>query len=568
MEMLRRSGRRVRVIALLGALVACTEGTEPSRVVRVQVSAPTDRVEVGGTLQLIAAAETTGGATITELDFTWSSSDASVATVSASGEVTGRTPGSATIQATADGKTGSLTVTVLPPRVAAVVVAPDTATLPVGSTRQLTATLRDAAGAPLTGRTVAWSSDNEAVAGVAADGTVTALDAGTAVITAESEGVKGTARITVPQPPVPDLALEEAVNGGFPTPTLLTSPPGDSRFFVVSVNGLISVVQGREILPEPFLDLRGRVKQQREMGMFSMVFHPRYASNGYFYVNFTDASGQIRIERYTVSSDPNRADPASMKLILAIDHPPTEEHFGGPMQFGPDGKLYIGVGDGGHGHSANAQDRGTLLGKVLRIDVDAGDPYAIPQDNPFVGEAGTRGEIWALGVRNPWRLSFDRVTGLLYLADVGENHWEEVNVVPASRGGYNFGWPRMEGAHCYPPDLASCDRSGLTLPTLEYPHPDTPGEATSQHPAGCSVTGGYVYRGSRMPGLRGHYLYGDLCKGWVRSFRYQDGQVTDQRQYSLPGLAFLVSFGQDASGEVYVLPYSGRVYRLAPAAGN
>ncbi|MBV9775392.1 MAG: PQQ-dependent sugar dehydrogenase [Gemmatimonadetes bacterium] len=552
---------------LLGVFAACSDVTRPPGVTAVEVKAPSDSVEVGKTLNLDAVPVSADGEALARVAITWTSSNESVASVDASGEVTGRAVGTARIQASASGKSGEVTIRVIPTPVATVSVLPDTATLLTGSTRRLAVVPRDAAGGELTDRAVAWSSDDTVVASVAADGTVTARDAGTAVITAESGGKRGTAKVTVVSPPVPALRLERFTGSQLPYPVYLTSPPGDDRRFVVGVKGQVWVVDGDQGTPELFLDLTDRVEQDTEMGMYSIAFHPRYASNGYFYVDYTDRSGRIRVERYTVSRDLNRADPGSMKQILAIDHPPTREHYGGIMQFGADGKLYVAVGDGGHGYSANAQDPGVLLGKILRIDVDAGDPYAIPADNPFVGRAGARGEIWALGLRNPWRFSFDRVAGLLYVADVGENDWEEVNVVPAGQGGLNYGWGRMEGAHCYPPGESTCDRTGLVLPVLEYAHPGTPGEAASTHPAGCSITGGFVYRGSRMPGLRGHYFYGDLCRGWVRSFRYENGRAVDPRQWSFPGqnLSFLLSFGEDSRGELYLFPYSGIMYRIVPA---
>ncbi|HEX2092875.1 MAG TPA: PQQ-dependent sugar dehydrogenase, partial [Longimicrobiaceae bacterium] len=200
------------------------------------------------------------------------------------------------------------------------------------------------------------------------------------------------------------------------------------------------------------------------------------------------------------------------------------------------------------------------LGDLLRIDVDAGDPYAVPRDNPFVGEAGVRGEIWAYGLRNPWRFAFDREAGLLYLADVGQNQWEEINAVPAGSRGLNYGWNVMEGAHCFRP-AQGCSQQGLVIPVLEYAHS---AGASSDHPTGCSVTGGYVYRGSRIASVRGHYFYADYCGGWVRSFRLADGRATEQRGWDFGNIGNVLSFGEDASGELYVLSTNGRVYRMVP----
>jgi glucose/arabinose dehydrogenase len=482
-----------------------------------------------------------------------------VVRVDAVGRATGRAPGTATVVASAGEASGEVRITVVPPAVAAVSVVPDTATLLVGDTRRFAVRLRDGAGAELAGRTVAWSSDNVSVATVAVDGTVTARAAGSATITAESEGRSAAARVTVVQPPVPDLALEVVATGLGPSPAYLTAPPGDGRLFVVSLDGQVRIVQGGRVLPTPFLDIRDRVGSGGEMGLFSLAFHPRYASNGYFYVAYTDRGADVRIERYRVSADRDLADPASAKLVLTVD-PPAAMHFGGLVKFGPDGRLYAGIGEGGS--PGSAQDHGVLTGKLLRIDVDAGDPYAIPADNPFAGQAGARGEIWATGLRNPWRWSIDRETGLLYVADVGSNFWEEVNVAPLARAGLNYGWPRMEGTFCWPESETGCDRTGLTLPALAYGH----GDRGTGHPWGCSVTGGYVYRGRRMPGLRGHYFYGDYCKGWIRSFRYVEGRATELRGWELPGMSFLVSFGEDADGELYLVRNNGTLYRIVQAS--
>jgi glucose/arabinose dehydrogenase len=573
--MSQRSRARFRPSArslLLLALAACSDGTGPERVARVEIDAPAEQVELTRTVQLAATVRNAGGAALSGHGVIWSSSDETVLRVDGTGLATGLALGSALVRAAAAGERDSVRITVVP-LVASVAVEPDSTTVLVGESQRLAARVRDARGADLEGQAVRWSSDDEAVARVGADGTVHALAPGRAVVTAESGGTSATAVVRVERGALPELRLERVAGIFHPSPTFLTSPPGDPRLFVGTVDGQVWIVDDGRILPEMFLDLRELVHHEGERGMYQLAFHPQFASNGYFYVKYVDHGATIHVARYRAGADPNRADPASRKAILSIPHPPTMEHFGGSMAFGPDGKLFIGVGDGGHGHGANAQDRSTLLGKLLRIDVDGGDPYAVPADNPFARQAASRGEIWALGLRNPWRLAFDHQAGLLYVADVGETHWEEVNVVRADQGGQNYGWPRLEGSHCFPAGTTGCDRSGLTLPALEYPHPNTAGAQQSAHPAGCAVTGGYVYRGGRMPALRGHYFYGDLCQGWVRSFRYEEGQAADQRQWllgaTLPAgerLPFLVSFGQDSSGELYVLPYSGIVYRIVPDA--
>jgi len=343
----------------------------------------------------------------------------------------------------------------------------------------------------------------------------------------------------------------QPVASGLRDPLYLTAPIGDARLFVVEQPGRIRVIRGGRMLPRPFLDLTALVEYGGERGLLSMAFHPRYRDNGRFFVNYTDRSGNTRVEGFRVGPDPDVADPSTRQLILEVDQP-YANHNGGHILFGPDGKLYVGMGDGGsagdpHG---NGQNRATLLGDLLRLDVDHGEPYSIPSDNPFARTPGMRGEIWAWGLRNPWRFCFD--AGLLYIADVGQNHWEEIDIVGSRRGGLNFGWNRMEGAHCF--RSPTCDRTGLVLPALEYGH----GE-------GCSVTGGFVYRGRALPSLVGHYFYADYCSGWVRSFRWEQGVVREHREWSLPSHGPITSFGLDAAGELYLVCGDGRVWRFVPA---
>jgi len=349
------------------------------------------------------------------------------------------------------------------------------------------------------------------------------------------------------------LAVEE-VASGLSHPLYLTAPSGDSRLFVVEQAGRIRVIEHGELLLDPFLDLTGVIQAGGERGLLSMAFHPAYAANGYFFVDYTDTDGNTRVERYSTSADPNRADTASAKLILGVGQP-YPNHNGGQVLFGPDGMLYVALGDGGAGGDplGSGQDTGTLLGSMLRIDVDDGDPYGIPPDNPFVDDAGARGEIWAYGLRNPWRVAFDSVDGLLYVADVGQSAWEEIDVQPASAAGLNYGWNIMEAGHCY--GSPTCSQSGLTLPVAEYGHDN----------GNCSVTGGFVYRGSAIPAIEGHYFYADYCAGWLRSFRYESGTATDMRKWEIGDLGRVLSFGQDASGELYILSENGSVYRIVAA---
>jgi len=353
-------------------------------------------------------------------------------------------------------------------------------------------------------------------------------------------------------PAAPSLAV---VTSGLSSPLFLTAPPGDDRLFIVEKTGRIRIVKNGALLATPFLDIGSQVSNGGEQGLLGLAFHPQYGQNGIFVVNYTDPNGDTRVSRFAVSANPDLADGGSEQLVLAVPQPFTN-HNGGMLAFGPDGYLYIGLGDGGSGGDpqGNGQDRTTLLGSILRIDIDGSTPYAIPATNPYASSQTFRREIWAYGVRNPWRFSFDRTTGDLYTADVGQGAREEVDFQPASSaGGENYGWNIMEGSICFSPS-SGCNQSGLTLPVLDY-----------DHSQGCSITGGYVYRGSAIPALQGRYLYGDFCSGWVRSFRMQGGQAVERTEWPTlaPGGSIL-SFGEDSQGELYVLSGSGSVYRIVP----
>ncbi|MDX1661786.1 MAG: PQQ-dependent sugar dehydrogenase, partial [Gemmatimonadota bacterium] len=259
------------------------------------------------------------------------------------------------------------------------------------------------------------------------------------------------------------VRLERIVEG-LDFPLHVTAPSGDPRLFIVEKSGRVRIRKDGALLDEPFLDLSGQVSGGSEQGLLSIAFHPDYASNGRFFVDYTNRAGDTRVVEYRVSNDPDRADPASARTILEVAQP-FSNHNGGLVAFGPDGMLYVGLGDGGSGGDPgeNGQDRSTLLGTLLRIDVDGGEPYAIPADNPFVDDPDARGEIWAWGLRNPWRFAFDRSTGDLYIADVGQNRFEEVNAVSGAGKGLNYGWDVVEGDACFEP-RDGCDRTGLTPP--------------------------------------------------------------------------------------------------------
>jgi glucose/arabinose dehydrogenase len=341
---------------------------------------------------------------------------------------------------------------------------------------------------------------------------------------------------------------------GLQNPVHLTAPAGDARLFVVEQAGTIRIIRDAAVEAQPFLDITDRVSGGGERGLLSLAFHPDYEQNGFLYVDYTGANGETRVERYRISTDPDRADETSAALVIEIAQP-FSNHNGGHILFGPDGMLYVATGDGGDAGDpdGNGQDRTTLLGALLRLDVDGGSPYAVPDDNPFVGSPPFRAEIWAWGLRNPWRIAFDPAEGRLYVADVGQNRIEEVNVVSASEPGLNFGWNVMEGSECF--ESAECDRTGKTLPALEY-----------DHSLGCSVTGGLVYRGASLPAVAGHYFFSDYCRGWLRSFRYTGGEVTDLREWDVRDIGRVVSFGRDGAGELYILSTEGVVYRVEPDA--
>jgi glucose/arabinose dehydrogenase len=350
---------------------------------------------------------------------------------------------------------------------------------------------------------------------------------------------------------------------GFERPLFLADPDdGSGRLFVVEQPGRIRIVRDGEVEPEPFLDITDRVNSDSsEQGLLGLAFDPAFAENGRFYVGYTGYDGPTgmsnEVARFQVSADdPDRADPESELTLLEIEDP-YRNHNGGLVLFGPDGYLYAGMGDGGSGGDPenHGQNPGTLLGSILRIDVsegtDAGDPpYAIPPDNPFVDDPAARPEIWAYGLRNPWRFSFDRETGDLWIADVGQNAWEEVNFQAAdSPGGENYGWSIMEGNHCF--EASDCDTAGLVRPIAEY-----------DHSQGVSVTGGYVYRGEAAPDLHGVYLYADYGSGYLWGFYRGEGGEAVVAGPIETGLN-ISSFAEDAAGEVYVTAFDGTVYRVA-----
>ena len=357
---------------------------------------------------------------------------------------------------------------------------------------------------------------------------------------------------------VTNIGLTEVVRD-LDNPTWLTAPAGDTRLFVLERRGRVRIVENGSLLALPYLDISSRVFTGGEGGLLSMAFDPQFASNGYFYLYYTDPQQNIVIERLSASSNPNLADTTSGLVILRVPHPTYTNHFGGQVAFSPDGFLYLGTGDGGGAGDplGNGQNLNSLLGKLLRVDVrgaTAAQPYTVPASNPYVNAANRRPEIWASGLRNPWRFSFDG--GQLYLSDVGQDRREEVNIGAATAAGLNYGWNTMEGSLCY--NAATCDRSGLTLPAFEYDH-------GTNDANGCSITGGFVYRGSAVPGLAGRYFYSDYCRGYLKSFLPTAGGVTEERDWNIAAIGNVVSFGQDGQGELYLLSSRGSVHKIGRA---
>jgi glucose/arabinose dehydrogenase len=355
----------------------------------------------------------------------------------------------------------------------------------------------------------------------------------------------------VPAAPQPlgSVAVTLTEVAGLTQPVALAVRGGDGALYVVEKVGRVTAVRDGAVDPTPVLDLTGSVSTGSEQGLLGLAFSP---DGGKLYVNFTNAGGDTRVVEYGFSG--GRADPSTAREVLAVAQP-FANHNGGNLVFGPDGMLWIGLGDGGSGNDPQnrAQDLGDLLGKMLRIDPtpSGGRAYTIPSDNPFVGDGGARGEIWSYGLRNPWRYSFDRATGDLWIGDVGQNAVEEVDFAPVSSdGGENWGWPALEGTRANKGPRPE----GAVAPILDY----------DQSSGGCSVTGGYVYRGARIPALTGAYLYGDYCRGEILALRQSGGRVVEEADLGV-AVDGLSSFGQDAAGELYALSLSGTVYRIDPA---
>jgi len=358
----------------------------------------------------------------------------------------------------------------------------------------------------------------------------------------------------------PVLALQEVISGGIDSPVGVThAGDGSGRLFIIEKGGTIRIYQAGTLLTEPFLDISQSVSRRSEQGLLGLVFSPNYVTNGTFYVNYTDLEGTTQIVRYRVSANPDLADAESAQVVLSVEQD-FVNHNGGQIAFAADNKLYIGMGDGGSANDPRnrAQDPQSLLGKMLRIDVESNDPltYTIPLDNPFVNDSETLDEIWALGLRNPWRFSFDTLTNELYIADVGQWNWEEINVQAAtSSGGENYGWRCYEGTQVNNDIVADCEVANPTPPIFEYAHTQDPPD---YH---CSITGGMVYRGSSYARMNGVYFYADYCSGYIWGLRKMASGW--ENHYFLRVKGDISTFGQDEAGNLYLATLDGnQIYQL------
>lgn len=361
---------------------------------------------------------------------------------------------------------------------------------------------------------------------------------------------------TIPQVPNGNQYQLQEIAGGFTRPLLaIGANDGSNRLFIVEQGGRIWVMVNGKVEKQPFLDVSGIVSvDSNERGLLGLAFHPQYKTNGVFFINYTDVDGNTVVARYsTLASNANVADPNSASYVIQIKQP-YPNHNGGNIAFGPDGYLYIGMGDGGSqgDPQGNGQNPKALLAKILRLDIDSAQPYAAPKDNPFASDANFAPEVWAMGLRNPWRFSFDRATGDLYIGDVGQNQWEEVNFQAAGQGGLNYGWNIMEATHRYSGEPV---KDGLIAPIAEYSHAN----------GGCSITGGYVYRGETLKALNRVYLFADYCSGKIWS-TFRDAAGAWQTNPFIDTDFAISSFGQDDAGELYVINQGGSILKLVAAS--
>jgi glucose/arabinose dehydrogenase len=376
----------------------------------------------------------------------------------------------------------------------------------------------------------------------------------TAAVADTTEAAPEETTTTTTTEPPQLLGLEVVPFAEIEFPLTITAPSRDPRLFVGQRDGIVRIVDGSgTVVDRPFLDISDVVKAGGvEQGFLGMAFHPEYPENGRFFVYYTDVNDDTILAEYRVSGDPGLAEPGTARQILFIDQP-TDRHNAGMLQFGPEGYLYVAVGDGGDG-GHNGQKTDTVLGTILRIDVDSGDPYAIPADNPFVSGGGAP-EVWLYGLRNPWRFSIDYSSELIYIGDVGQADREEVDVLPLTAGGANLGWVYMEGTMCF--RAPECNDTETVLPIHEYSHDD-----------GCSITGGIVYRGEAIPEYDGTYFYADWCRNNLRSLKVVDGEATEHETWEELAPGQVNTFGADALGELYMGTWDGMVWKLVPVRAD
>ncbi len=403
-------------------------------------------------------------------------------------------------------------------------------------------------GEPVAGDTTTTTSAGD-------DDDQTDDDGATTTTSGDDGGSTTTEGGTANLDPLQDVRLDPVFDG-FRQPNGITAPIGDDRLFVMQRVGVIRILdENRTMLDPAFLDLTDQVLAGGiEQGMLGLAFHPDYANNGRFFVYYTDKGGRRQLSEFTVSaSDPNRALAETENVLFEFEQPEGStdiRHYAGNVTFGPDGFLWVSLGDGADSRD-QGQDPNTPFGTIVRIDVDSGDPYAIPPNNPFVAGGGMP-EVWGYGLRNPWRFSIDPVDRLIYIGDVGHADVEEVDVVPIDEGGWNFGWSDMEGTRCF--HVQDCDAANYTSPVVTYSHEE-----------GLSITGGFVYRGDEIPELHGTYFYTDWVRQWIRGFKYVDGQVTEEKEWTedLGGpVGSINSFGLDGHGELYVVTHEGGVFKF------
>ena len=571
-----RSSRRLTMLApLLAELLACAEFSSPeNRPPTITITAPGTGASIAESTAVLLRSTATdpedgvlGGSAVD-----WTSSRDGSLGIGDSLMIPTLSAGGHSLVATAtDSKGVTTTATIMitvvpftpgnnPPTVAITSPAPG-ASVSSGTPITLQGGADDPEDGTLSGTALTWSSSLDGVLGNGVSLTVDSLTAGSHTITLQATDLGGvmnqaTLLLTV-TPATPNIGLTPVITG-LSSPVLLTAPAGDSaRLFIVEQSGAIRIVKNGVLLATPFLNLHDSISTGGEQGLLGLAFAPDYATSGWFVVSYTSPRGAMGggtsiLARYRVSTNnADIADPATGQTLLTVDQP-YDNHNGGMIAFGPDGYLYFGLGDGGAGGdpAGTGQNRADLLGSMLRLNVSGGGTYTVPSSNPYAASTAYRHELWNYGLRNPWRWSFDRMNGDLYIADVGQSAREEIDVqAAASGGGENYGWNTMEGLICY--GASSCNQAGLVLPRVDY-----------DHGSGCAVTGGYVYRGSAKS-LTGHYLYADYCGGWVRSFRYSGGVAAEQRdEPALTPGGNITSFGEDAAGEVYILTQQGSVYRI------